>query len=73
MEDTQQTTDIWFKIYLTLRHKINPIDWEKNSKGKSIFIYRMTLAQWKKLKRDFSKDYITDIKYELERTKDLIY
>jgi len=73
MDNVRKTTDIWFKIFLTLKHKINPFDWDKNNRGKSVFLYKMNVIQWKNLKREFLADYIIDIKYELERTKDLIY
>lgn len=68
-----QTTDIWFVSFLRLRHNIAPTNWEKNHKGKTTFQFNITQDRWKELKKEFMKDDIIAIKYQIEKIKDLIY
>lgn len=69
----KSTTDLWFAAFLMLRKRIAPDSWERLDRGHIRYFYELTEEEWADYKKECITDDITDIKYVIERLKDLSF
>lgn len=69
----KNTTDLWFASFLMLRKGISPDAWTRQEKGHIRFHYKLTEEQWAAFKKEAINDDITEIKYIVEKLKDLSF
>lgn len=64
------TTDLWFASFLKLKgYELS--DYEVIKRGKANFMFSISDDDCKKLKLEFMKDYISEVKQTYEQLKDM--
>lgn len=69
----KQTSDLWFASYLIEIHGIKLADFKNTSRGRGVFLFKVSEDDWKDLKLQFSKSDLAKIKQGQEKLKDLLY
>lgn len=67
------TTDLWFAAYLMLREDIYPERWEKSANGRIRYFYKISDEDWQDYKRKCAIDDITNMKFTIEKLKDMSF
>ena len=66
------TTDIWFVSFLRM-NGYNIHSFDVLPKSKSRFYFEMTEEEWKKMKLEFNRSTVSDIKMQLIALKDMLH
>ena len=66
-----RTTDLWFAAFL-IKRGYNVVDIERNG-GRGSWGFEISEDEHKKLKIEFSNSEVSEIKFTIEKLKDMIY
>ncbi len=68
----KRVTDLWFASYLKCKG-YELVDFELKQRGKGVYIFEISEEDYKKLRLDFFKSDISNIKQIMEALKDMAY